>query len=851
MNQRIGTYITQKVGGESYKAYIPPKLPPNPLINLVQLYPYLEKATTALAELNTITKSIPNTSLFIYMYVRKEALLSSQIEGTQSSLSDLMLFEHDQKPTVSLDDVEEVSNYVKAIHYGLNRLKNNDFPLSLRLLKEIHSILLSGSRGSTKLPGEFRRSQNWIGGTRPGNALFVPPPVEYLDQSLAEFERFLHDDTIPLLIKTAIAHVQFESIHPFLDGNGRLGRLLIVLLLCNSGMLDEPVLYLSLYFKQNKPQYYALLQEVRDNGTWETWIEFFLGGIISTSTQTLDTVKKINKLFESDLAKIDSLGRARFSCAQALEYLKQLPQVSVQLLSQELKVSLPTARSSLNHMTRLGIIKEISGKQRDKVYVYQKYLNILEEKTPLVEAAKVGNIEMVRQLLDSENVNDNNIRDGKTALHWAAQFAECSSYPFEILELLLARPDINVNMRDHPATQPSLSETLSNDRSGRTPLYYAAESGWVKAVNLLALKTDYEGLKKAQGIVEDYIYTLEDHKQIYKILTTEINSRPEHQKILDEEEEKKERLNIKQLTNYEPCINSLYELYEKHILPLYYKDLTVPEFKNAVEELNTKENSSTLAIFRSNYQGMNTFKAESNNHFQERHNKLNEAIKKYDYEIMPSYHMIKYLEACDEKIHTIRFSSKKEDALRYDALISLNNQNIYLELTRSIDGQQESNVKQLLRQDGTAFMTNIDNRIKEPVIADAWHYLNNTAKVSYNKTTGTFSQELSLPQCEPYETICASQLCYALQQKQEKNYPTKGEEYWLVITIFMGMWRDKFNETCTIFYEKCLKDKKTSFEKIFVFLENDVTPLEGNLSSRKTKLVWDSQNPYTAHEIEK
>jgi Fic family protein len=243
MNKRIGTYIKQKVSGESYKAYVPPQLPPDPPIDLQQLYPNLEKATLALAELNSVTKVIPNISLFVYMYVRKEALLSSQIEGTQSSFSDLILFEHHQKPEVSLDDVEEVSNYVKAIHYGLDRLKS-DFPLSLRLLREIHDILLSGGRGSKKSPGEFRRSQNWIGGTRPGNALFVPPPVEYLDQCLSNFEKFLHYGKLPVLIKAGLAHVQFETIHPFLDGNGRLGRLLIILLLCESGILDEPILYL-------------------------------------------------------------------------------------------------------------------------------------------------------------------------------------------------------------------------------------------------------------------------------------------------------------------------------------------------------------------------------------------------------------------------------------------------------------------------------------------------------------------------------------------------------------------------------------------------------------------------------
>ncbi|MEK6734050.1 MAG: Fic family protein [Pseudomonadota bacterium] len=378
MNKRVGIYITQKVSGESYKAYVPAKLPPEPPIKLEMLYPYLEKATLALAELNIVHKTIPNTALFIYMYVRKEALLSSQIEGTQSSLSDLMLFEHNQKPEVSLEDVEEVSNYVKAISYGLGRLKD-DFPLSLRLLKEIHGILLSGGRGSSKLPGEFRRSQNWIGGTRPGNALFVPPPVDHLGDCLSDFERFLHDESLPILIKAGLAHVQFETIHPFLDGNGRLGRLLITLLLCANGMLDEPILYLSLYLKQNRHTYYELLQEARESGTWETWLEFFLIGVYKSSKQAIQAAEAINDLFTKDLEKISRLGRARFSCEQTLEYMKRLPQVTVPLLAKELKMAAPTARSALNHLRSIGVLEEVSGKKRDKVYIYRKYLDILED----------------------------------------------------------------------------------------------------------------------------------------------------------------------------------------------------------------------------------------------------------------------------------------------------------------------------------------------------------------------------------------------------------------------------------------------------------------------------------------
>ena len=377
MNKRVGMYVTQNVTGESYKAYVPPKLPPEPPLDLARLYPHLEKATLTLAELNAISKSIPNTSLFIYTYVRKEALLSSQIEGTQSSFSDLMLFEHKQKPEVSLEDVEEVSNYVKAINYGLERLRGG-FPLSLRLLREVHGVLLSGGRGSGKLPGEFRRSQNWLGGTMPGNAMYVPPPVDHLDQCLSDLEKFLHDDSLPILIKAGLVHAQFETIHPFLDGNGRLGRLLIILLLCSNGVLDEPILYLSLYFKQNRQIYYNLLQEVRLNGAWEAWLEFFLDGIVSSAQQAIQSVSLINNLFEHDFAKITTLGRARFSCAKIFKYLKKLPQVTVPLIAQQLNMAAPTARSSLKHMVKLGILEEISGKKRDKIYVYHKYLDILE-----------------------------------------------------------------------------------------------------------------------------------------------------------------------------------------------------------------------------------------------------------------------------------------------------------------------------------------------------------------------------------------------------------------------------------------------------------------------------------------
>jgi Fic family protein len=380
MSQRIGQYITQTVAGEFYLAYVPSALPPVPPLDITKLYPYLEKATRALSELKSMHTLIPHTALFLYMYVRKEALLSSQIEGTQSSFSDLMLFEHGQKPNIAIEDVEEVSNYVKAITHGLKRL-GEGFPLSLRLLREIHSILLSGSRGSNKLPGEFRYSQNWIGGTRPGNALFVPPPPEYLNQCLADFENFLYDETLPTLIKIGLIHVQFETIHPFLDGNGRLGRLLITLLLVHSKMLDTPILYLSLYLKQNRSIYYDLLQAVRQSGNFETWIEFFLEGIHKSAKQATQTAIDINTLFKQDNEKIVALGRARFTCEKVFEYLKTLPQVTAPSLAKALNITAPTSRSALKQMISLGIIEETSGKKRDKVYVYRSYLRILEDGT--------------------------------------------------------------------------------------------------------------------------------------------------------------------------------------------------------------------------------------------------------------------------------------------------------------------------------------------------------------------------------------------------------------------------------------------------------------------------------------
>lgn len=464
--------------------------------------------------------------------------------------------------------------------------------------------------------------------------------------------------------------------------------------------------------------------------------------------------------------------------------------------------------------------------------IKEKVILTLNVMHSLIKAAYFGKIKVVKALLSNPkfDINERCAENGKTALHWAAQYAGCNNDHFEILKLLLEHTGIDVNIKD---------------KNDHTALYYAAENGSVNAVNLLAPKTNYEELKKAHDIAQIYIYAPppDDRKKICKILVAEINSRPEHQKILNEDSKHKERLKQQQFKGYVPCIESSYELYKKYIFPLYNKNLTTKELKDTIEKLSTKEHANVLSTFRRNYKDNNTYKAESNYCLQEKHKKLDEKIKKYDYEVVPTYHIIKYLEAGSKKIESVTFSAKKQDNLKYDALLLFKNQNICLELTRSIDGKQENNMKQLLRQDGMAFSTVIDNRIKEPVIKDQLHYINNTGEVTYNKETKNFDQEFPLAQGDLHKTIFPSKLDFALQKKQQKDYCKERAMYWLVITIDMGVWFEHFNETCKIFYEKCLKNKKTGFERIFVFLENN------NGSSQKC--IWDSQDPDNVHQIKK
>jgi Fic family protein len=342
----------------------------------------LEKALLSLGRLDSVSLLLPNPGLFLYSYVRKEAVLSSQIEGTQSSLSDLLLFELEQAPGVPIDDVVEVSNYVAAMEHGLDRIKNC-FPVSSRLFREIHSKLLAGGRGSSKDPGEFRRSQNWIGGSRPGNAAFVPPPHTEVRDCISDLERFIHEDSsgLPVLLKAALVHVQFETIHPFLDGNGRVGRLLITFLLCHAGILREPLLYLSLYFKQNRSEYYRLLDITRKDGDWEAWITFFLEGVARTADSAASMARRLAALFEEDKKRIHQGGRRAGSALRLHDVFKTRPILTLQEAAQKANLSYPATGTGMDWLLENGIAKELTGKKRNRIFCYDRYLSILSEET--------------------------------------------------------------------------------------------------------------------------------------------------------------------------------------------------------------------------------------------------------------------------------------------------------------------------------------------------------------------------------------------------------------------------------------------------------------------------------------
>jgi Fic family protein len=376
IRREAGRFHDSSVAGERVRAYIPNPLPPEPPLELEPLYPLLDKANQALGRLDGSTALLPDTQLFIYLYLRKEAVLSSQIEGTQSSLSDLLQFENGMAKEESLDDVSETSNCVAAMEHGLKRLKEG-FPISLRLLREIHGVLLRQGRGAERTPGEFRRSQNWIGGTRPGNAVFVPPPPEALAACLDAFEKYLYDDRLPLLIKLGLIHVQFETIHPFLDGNGRLGRLLLTLLLCESGVLREPMLYLSLYLKVNRSRYYELVQKVRTEGVWEEWLQFFLEGVETVARQAAETAIALRQLFREDGERIQAQARAGATTIQVHFYLQSKPVASIRTIATGIGKTVTTVMQALASLQELGIVTELTGRKRNRVFVYRRCLDLI------------------------------------------------------------------------------------------------------------------------------------------------------------------------------------------------------------------------------------------------------------------------------------------------------------------------------------------------------------------------------------------------------------------------------------------------------------------------------------------
>jgi Fic family protein len=378
---QTGSYETSVAGGETVRAFVPHRLPPMPALVLdPDTQRLLDAAMLACGRLDGIASLLPDPDLFLYAYVRREAVLSSQIEGTQSSLSDLLLFELDEAPGVPFDDVVEVSNYVAACELGVQLLADG-LPISTRLLLQVHGRLLARGRGAKQSPGEYRRTQNWIGGTRPGNAMFVPPPPNQVANCIADLERFIHaqDDSLPLLVRAALVHVQFETIHPFLDGNGRVGRLLIILMLIDAGVLRQPLLYLSLFFKQHRGEYYRLLSLVRETGDWEAWISFFLEGVTETANAAVDAAHRLLALVKRDEARIAALGAGGTGLARIYASLRARPVANMAELCTRAGVTFPTASKAIDQLITLGIACEITGKKRARVFAYDGYLAVLNE----------------------------------------------------------------------------------------------------------------------------------------------------------------------------------------------------------------------------------------------------------------------------------------------------------------------------------------------------------------------------------------------------------------------------------------------------------------------------------------
>lgn len=379
---RSGQYITQSKG---YKAFIPKNLPPDPSLQIdMEMISLLSTANLSLGKLAALTTLVPDPDLFVYLYVRKEALLSSQIEGTQCSLEDILDPELEQHLEGHSKDIEEVSNYVLAMNKGLARLK--ELPVCTRLIKEMHETLMDGVRGANKTPGEFRISQNWIG--RPGATLntadFVPPPPDVVDQCMSDLEKFVHaTDDIPPLIKAALIHAQFETIHPFLDGNGRLGRLLITYLLCYWNILEKPLLYLSYYFKANRTEYYSKLMNIRLKGDWEAWVKFFLRGISESAEMANSAATEIYKLHTRDRQAVIDMKVSPFAPTVFEEFCRE-PIMTVNSLKAKIPNSTaPKIQRALNGLVEKGILRELTGKKKNRLYAYAEYMNILTRDTTI------------------------------------------------------------------------------------------------------------------------------------------------------------------------------------------------------------------------------------------------------------------------------------------------------------------------------------------------------------------------------------------------------------------------------------------------------------------------------------
>ena len=376
-----GTYETAVGGGETVRAFVPRPLPPVPQVDAQEsLGRLFEEASAALGRLDAVTELLPDPPIFVYGYVRKEAVLSSQIEGTQSSLADLLLHEAGGVPAAHPGDVLDTSNAVAALNYGIERLRGG-FPISNRLMREMHARLLASGRAAGMMPGEFRRSQNWIGGSRPGNAAFVPPPPNHVQDCMADLERFIHstDDGLPVLVKAGLAHVQFETIHPFLDGNGRLGRLLITLMLCDGGLIREPLLYLSLYFKRNRSTYYQLLNDTRHTGDWEAWLRFFLEGVRDVAEAAVATARSVSETIRDDRSRIGRLGRRAGSALRVHQSLVERPVGGIAHFARRTGLSEPTVAAVLRILEDLEIVVEVTGRQRGRIYAYERYLAVLRE----------------------------------------------------------------------------------------------------------------------------------------------------------------------------------------------------------------------------------------------------------------------------------------------------------------------------------------------------------------------------------------------------------------------------------------------------------------------------------------